>query len=84
MCECCKELEKTIERLQNTRVAMNAQVLRWEKLYDYQRRHRKWALKAAHNSFYLRCMWLSWFVSEKTHSRQVEAKVKELEEELGR
>jgi len=40
-----KEQDREIERLSNTREAMNAQVLRWEKLYEYQRRRRKWALE---------------------------------------
>jgi len=33
------------------RSAMNDQVLRWEKLYNYERRHRKWALKKARMGF---------------------------------
>ena len=40
-----KKQDREIERLENSRGEMNAQVSRWGKLYDYERRHREWALK---------------------------------------
>ncbi len=46
-CEIIKELQAEVTRLLSTRKAMNGHASRWEKLYNYQRRHRKWALKQA-------------------------------------
>ena len=39
------ELQAKVDRLEGNRAAMNKQVVRWAKLYYYQRCHRKWALK---------------------------------------
>ncbi len=63
-----------VERLQSTREAMNKQVVRWAKLYNYQRRRRKWALHQLYSCREFACAW-------KQCADKAEAEVERLQNE---